>query len=184
MGETSGREARSVAHVPTVERPTMSDYGVPADPAGVLPWRWAQQRLADNKNYWVVTASASARPHAMPVWGVWLSETDRFWFSCSPKARKARNIAANPQCVVMVDDTVECISVEGRARIADQASDADAVDHAVANYVAKYWDDPAVHPEMERFVRSNAIAEVTPEVAFGIIEREDEFSQRATRWRW
>jgi hypothetical protein len=74
--------------------------------------------------------------------------------------------------------------VEGRARVVDQARDGDAIDHAVASYLAKYWDDPAVHPEMETFVRGHAIVEVTPQLAFGIIEREDEFAQRATRWRW
>lgn len=176
----------------------MSDYGVPADPAGALPWSWAQSRLVGNRNYWVVTASASGRPHSMPVWGVWLTETDRFWFSCSPNARKARNIAENPHCVVTVDDTVECVSVEGHARAAGPApvadadtdtdaaadADADAIDHAVTTYVTKYWDDPSVHAQMEAFVRSHTIIEVTPLVAFGIIEREDEFAQRATRWRW
>ncbi len=50
------------------------------------------------------------------------------------------------------------------------------------SYLAKYWNNPADHPEM--FVRSHAIVEVTPELAFGIIEREDEFAPRATRWRW
>jgi nitroimidazol reductase NimA-like FMN-containing flavoprotein (pyridoxamine 5'-phosphate oxidase superfamily) len=162
----------------------MSDYGVPSDPAGVLPWSWAEQRLVANKNYWVVTASASARPHAMPVWGVWLPDTDRFWFSCSPNARKARNLAENPQCVVAVDDTVECVSVQGRARIAGGRGDADAIDGAVDHYVRKYWDDPAVHAEMEAFLRGHAIFEFTPDVAFAIIERDDEFAQRATRWRW
>lgn len=170
--------------MPIAERPAMSDYGVPADPAGMLPWTWAQQRLVENRNYWVVTASASARPHAMPVWGVWLPETDRFWFSCSPNARKARNIAENPQCVVTVDDTVECISVEGRSTVADETGDADAISHAVARYVTKYCDDPTEHPQMEAFVRSHAIIEVTPERAFGIVERADEFAQRATRWTW
>ena len=170
--------------MPTVERPFMAGYGVPADPAGTLPWTWAQERLADNKNYWVVTASASGRPHAMPVWGVWLTDSDRFWFSCAANARKARNIAENPRCVVTVDDTVECISVEGHARVADQTRDRDAVNHAITSYVTKYWDDPAVHPEMETFVRNNLIIEISPEVAFGVIERDDEFAQRATRWRW
>lgn len=170
--------------MPSVERPDMADYGVPTDAAEALPWSWAEPRLVENKNYWVVTVSASGRPHAMPVWGVWLPETDRFWFSCSPNARKARNIGQNPRCVVTVDDTVECISVQGRARIADEASDADAIDQAVTTYVAKYWDDPTVHPEMEAFLRSHAIIEVTPDLALGIIEREDEFAQRATRWRW
>lgn len=162
----------------------MSDYGVPDDPSGALPWSWAQQRLVRNRNYWVVTASASARPHAMPVWGIWLAATDRFWFSCSPSARKARNIAENPQCVVAVDDTVECVSVEGRALIADATDDGHDIDEMVAAYLAKYWEDPGVHTEMEAFLRSHAIVEVTPDRAFGVIEREDEFGERATRWRW
>lgn len=162
----------------------MSDYGVPADPSGALPWEWAEERLVHNRNYWVVTASASARPHALPVWGVWIPDTDRFWFSCSPRARKARNIAENAQCVVTIESTTECVSVEGRARIADAATDAGAVDLALALYVVKYWDDPAVRAEMEGFVRSHALIEVTPERAFGIIERDEEFAQRATRWRW
>lgn len=162
----------------------MADYGVPADPAGALPWSWAQERLVRNKNYWVVTASASGRPHALPVWGVWLPETDRFWFSCSPNARKVRNIAENPRSVVTVDDTVECVSVEGRARIADPAGDADRVGPMIAAYLSKYWGDPGVHAQMEAFIRSHAIVELTPDRAFGIIEREQEFAQRATRWRW
>lgn len=170
--------------MPKVERPAMSDYGVPTDPAGALPWSWAEPRLVENKNYWVVTVSASGRPHALPVWGAWLVEPDRFWFSCSPRARKARNIAENPSCVITVDDTVECISVEGRGRVADAVIDADAIDEFVASYVSKYWTDPAVHPEMEAFLRSHAIVEVVPDLAFGIIEREDEFASRATRWRW
>ncbi len=162
----------------------MSDYGVPDDLDGVLPWSWAEERLVANRNYWVVTASAAARPSSMPVWGVWLPATERFWFSCSPNARKARNVAANPQCAITVDDTVECVSLEGTARLVDPAIDPEPVAAMVAAYLVKYWDDPAVHPEMEAFLRSHAIFEVTPLVAFGIIERDDEFAQRATRWRF
>jgi Pyridoxamine 5'-phosphate oxidase len=131
-----------------------------------------------------VTASAAGRPHALPVWGVWLPPTDRFWFSCSPNARKFRNITENPQCAVTVDDTVECVSVEGWARVADPADDADGITQMIAAYLAKYWADPGVHRQMEAFLRSHAIVGFTPERAFGIIEREDEFSRRATRWRW
>ena len=54
----------------------------------------------------------------------------------------------------------------------------------VSAYMTKYWEDPAVHPEMETFLRSHAMVEVEPVVAFGIIEREEEFAQKATRWRW
>lgn len=170
--------------MPVVERPAMSDYGVPSDPDGALPWSWAEERLVANRNYWVVTASAAGRPSSMPVWGVWLASTDRFWFSCSPNARKARNIGANPRCAVTVDNTVECVSVEGRARLVDPATERDAADEMVAAYIDKYWDDPAVHAEMEAFLRGHAMFEVTPLVAYGIIERDDEFAQRATRWRF
>lgn len=170
--------------MPTVERPAMSDYGVPADLDRALPWSWAEQRLVANRNYWVVTASAAGRPHAMPVWGVWLTDTERFWFSCSPNARKLRNIAENPRTTVTVDDTIECISVEGRARLADIDADASQIDAMVAAYLAKYWDDASVHDQMSAFLRSHAIVEFAPEVAFGVIEREVEFAQRATRWRW
>ena len=164
----------------------MSDYGVPTEAAGALPWSWASQRLVACRSYWMVTASAAGRPHAMPVWGVWLESTERFWFSCSPNARKLRNIAANPQMTVAVDDTVECVSVEGRGRIVDASDAADAalIDEMVAAYLGKYWEDPAVHEQMAAFLRSHAIVEFTPERAFGIIEREDEFAQKATRWRW
>lgn len=162
----------------------MAAYGVPDDLDGALPWSWAEERLTGNRNYWVVTVSGAGRPHAMPVWGVWLANPDRFWFSCAPSSRKLRNVRENPACVVTVDDTVECISVEGTARVVDPESEPDAVRRVVDPYLAKYWEDPAVHAEMEAFLRSNAIVEVSPLVAFGIIEREEEFGPRATRWRW
>jgi nitroimidazol reductase NimA-like FMN-containing flavoprotein (pyridoxamine 5'-phosphate oxidase superfamily) len=162
----------------------MAAYGVPDDMTGVLPWHWAEERLVASRNYWFVSASGAGRPHALPVWGVWLPTTERFWFSCASTSRKLRNVTANPRCVVAVDDTVECVSVEGRARVVDHAADPTAADAMIAAYLPKYWDDPATHPDMEAFLRSNTIVEVVPERAFGIIEREEEFSERATRWRW
>jgi hypothetical protein len=36
----------------------------------------------------------------------------------------------------------------------------------------------------EAFLAQNKVVEVTPERAFGIIEDEVDFSQRATRWVW
>ena len=37
---------------------------------------------------------------------------------------------------------------------------------------------------MQDFVLANAMFEVRPLRAFGIIEREDEFAATATRWTW
>jgi Pyridoxamine 5'-phosphate oxidase len=117
-------------------------------------------------------------------WGVWLTDDDQFWFSCATTARKARNLSENPQCAVTVDDTVECVSVEGVARRIDPEVDAAGFSRMVTAYLAKYFLDVSEHADTEAFLRSNAIFAVTPERAFGVIERADEFPQRATRWAW
>lgn len=162
---------------PRVERPAMEAYGVPSEPDGMLPWDWARERLVRSKNYWVVTANAAGRPHALPVWGVW--DDEGFGFSCAPESRKARNLAVNQQVVVAADDTVEVVSVEGVASpmASGQIQFADA-------YALKYEPDAVKREAMAGFVLSNLMFRVVPERAFGTIEREDEFAQRATRWAW
>jgi hypothetical protein len=100
---------------PIAERPHMPEYGVDTDQWEALPWSWAADRLERSRNLWVVTASASGRPQALPVWGVWDDAMPGFMWSCAPGSRKAANVAANPQVCVMADDTVEVVSVEGRA---------------------------------------------------------------------
>jgi PPOX class probable F420-dependent enzyme len=161
---------------PTGERPGMSAYGVDSPEWQALPWDWAGERLIANHNYWLVTANAVGAPHALPVWGVWDDDDLQFMFSCAPTARKARNIAANPRVAVTVDSTVECISVEGTAHLLE---DAVRIGTWVDRYVAKYGGEVA---GLGDFVRQHAVFEVRPMVAFAVIEREDEFATRATRW--
>ncbi len=162
---------------PRADRPMMRDYGVDTPEWRALPWAWAARRLVGNRNYWVVTVSAGGRPHALPVWGVWDDDDQRFAFSCSPNARKARNLAENPRAVVMTDDTVECVSVEGRAAPID---DALRKERWIARYLAKYQP---ISPELQGgFLRAHLFVEFVPERAFAVIEREREFATRATRW--
>ncbi len=166
--------------LPTTERPAMADYGVPEDLDGVLPWSWAEERLVASRNLWVVSASAGGRPHAMPVWGVWVPEDATFVFSCSPNARKVRNFVENPQVTVAVDSTVEVVVVEGTVRPVTAAS----VDVALDRYVEKYWETEQERIDGKGFVTSHDVWEVTPERAFGLIETEEDFARRATKWVW
>lgn len=159
------------------ERPAMHDYGVDEPGWEPLPWAWAAERLAGNRNFWVVTVSGDGRPHALPVWGVWDDDEHRFAFSCAPSSRKARNLRANPAAVVMRDDTVECVSIEGRAQ---RVEDADRRETWIARYLAKYT--PFQADLSADFLRANLLFEFVPERAFAVIEREDEFATRATRW--
>jgi Pyridoxamine 5'-phosphate oxidase len=163
---------------PIAERPHMPDYGVDTGDWLPLPWSWAFLKLDGGRNYWIVTASADARPHAMPTWGVWHDEEQRFAFSCGPRSRKAANLRANPQATIAVDDTVECLSIEGRAaRLAGARQET-----WIARYLEKYTP---LAPDLDAgFLRQNLMFELVPERAFAVIEREEEFAQRATRWRF
>ncbi len=158
----------------------MSDYGVPDDLDGVLPWSWAEERLLASRNLWVITATAAGRPHAMPVWGVWQPDPATFLFSCSPNSRKARNLAANPRATVAVDSTVEVVSVEGSVR----SREASAVAAGIDAYAEKYWETEQERTDGKAFVASHALYELVPERAFGIIETEEDFARRATKWVW
>jgi hypothetical protein len=157
----------------------MPDYGVDTDQWQALPWSWAAQRLVAARNYWVVTVSAAGRPHALPVWGVWHDGEHRFCFSCGPRSRKAADLAANPQVSVAPEDTVEAVSVEGVAAV---VQDEQRLELWIDRYLSKYRP---VSPDLSAdFIRENVLVEVAPKRAFAIIEREQEFSTRATRWRF
>jgi pyridoxine/pyridoxamine 5'-phosphate oxidase len=79
---------------PKANRLTVPVYERSAKNAGVLPWKWAADRLKKSRQYWIATTRPDGSPHLMVIWGVWLGES--FWFSTGAKSRKARNLAANP----------------------------------------------------------------------------------------
>jgi hypothetical protein len=77
----------------------------------------------------------------------------------------------------MIDDTVECVSVEGTAAV---IADEGRIEQWAARYIAKYR---SLSPDLTAdFVRQSLVVEFVPERAFAIIEREAEFATRATRW--
>ena len=159
---------------PRASRPHMPGYGIkgPDEGTGLLPWSWAADRLEASRNYWVTTLWPDGRPHAMPVWGVWDGEA--VWFSSGVRSRKARNLAADPRCVVTTEDAAEPVVVEGSAAI---VVDADAIVRFADLMNAKYQAGMTVE-----FLdpRVNATIRVRPCWAFGIAH--DDFTGSPTRW--
>jgi PPOX class probable F420-dependent enzyme len=151
----------------------MPGYGIaPADGGdGLLPWAWATERLTEAHDYWVSTVGPDGAPHAMPVWGVWI--TDRLVFSTGGRSRKARNLAAEPRCVVTTARTDEPVVVEGTAR---RLTDPDELAVAIAAYVAKYGSEPPDPDENPVFV-------VDAAVVFGLDAAEERFTTSPTRWQ-
>ena len=54
---------------PKASRPHMPGYGLPKTTKGLLPWKWAEQRLQKSHNYWITTVRSDGASHTMVVWG-------------------------------------------------------------------------------------------------------------------
>jgi PPOX class probable F420-dependent enzyme len=76
-------------------------------------WAAVAERLVEARNYWIVTVRSDGRPHAAPVWGVWLDGA--VWFSTDGASVKGRNLAARPEVVVHLESGDDVVIVEGRA---------------------------------------------------------------------
>jgi nitroimidazol reductase NimA-like FMN-containing flavoprotein (pyridoxamine 5'-phosphate oxidase superfamily) len=169
----AGERARKSPHrtvTPKAGRPHMPGYGVPRSRKGLLSWTWAERRLTGSHNYWLVTVRPNGRPHAMPVWGVWLDGA--FHFSSGRRSRKTRNLARNPRCVVCTDRAHEAVIVEGAAR---KVKNETQLARVARPYHAKYkpWTlDRELGP----------VYQVRPRVVFGMHEKR--FVSAATRWRF
>ncbi len=159
----------------------MAGYGVTDDPEGLLPWDWAEERLLASRNFWLVTASGDGRPHSMPVWGVWMPERQRWGGGFATSARKVRNMRANDRVVVTNEDSVNVVSIEGRA-MPIAGDEADPMIQAWAEkYRSEIGDDVDATAE---FMHQSSMWEIVPERAFGLIETPEQFSSAATRWAW
>lgn len=97
---------------PLISRPQFPE-GYLLDPKGLLSWEQVETRLVEARNYWLCTVRPNQRPHAIPLWGVWVE--GKLYFDGSPQTRHARNIAANPQVSVHLESGDQVVILEGTA---------------------------------------------------------------------
>ena len=88
-----------------------------------------------------------------------------------PPSRKARNLAADPRCVITTEDANEPVVVEGHAEVTD---DRDAIARVAGLMNAKYGGITG------EFLAANATFRVRPGWAFAIAH--DDFTGSPTRW--
>jgi general stress protein 26 len=144
-------------------------YGVPTSKQGLLAWREANKRFSDARNYWIGTTRSDGRPHAMPVWGVWLDE--KLYFGTDRNSRKSRNLLSNPYTVVHLESGDDVVIVEGKAAEVTDAALLDKIDAAyLAKYAMRLTDAPG---ELIVFAVSARTA---------LAWREKDFPKSATRW--
>jgi len=156
-------------------RPHMPGYGLPESKKGLLPWKWAEQRLRRSHNYWITTVKPDGSPHTMVVWGLWLHGA--LLFSTGRLSRKARNLAENQNCVVCTEHAHEAVIVEGITEVADVPVRREFL----KKYQPKYNFDMA-GMEKDILSKKEPVFAVRPLVVFGLYEKN--FVGSATRWKF
>lgn len=158
---------------PRASRPHMPGY-VSTSKKGLLPWKWANDRLRKSRQYWIATIRPDSAPHVMVVWGLWWN--NRFCFSTGSKSRKARNLETNTRCVICNEQADEAVIVEG---VAKRMRDAAEIRKFLSLYGRKYKMDFSEMAE-GMIALKEPVFIVRPRVVFG--QAEKTFSKTATRW--
>jgi hypothetical protein len=146
-------------------------------PGERLPWARVSEWLASARNYWVCTTRSDGRPHAKPVWGLWLDGA--FVFSTHPETVTARNIRANPEVTVHLESGDQVLILEGTAR---RISDRPLLERFGRLYEAKYrW--PICPEDVDPENPNSAYYLVRPRrsVSWG---SETEIGETITRWNF
>src|SRR5688572_23739410 len=92
--------------------------------ATAVPWAEVVRVLETSEIFWLSTVRREGRPHVTPLPAMWLD--DALHFCTGPDEQKARNLAANPECVLTTGSNAFRsgldIVVEGRAsRVTDES---------------------------------------------------------------
>jgi general stress protein 26 len=162
---------------------TELDQAFSDERAAPTPWSEAAQQLAQAEIFWLSTVRPDGRPHVTPLIAVWLDGA--LHFCTGATERKAKNIAANPKCILTTgcntyDQGLDVV-VEGDAvRVSDDAR----LQRLADAWEAKYGSDWHFTVRDGLFHHSGGDAlvyEVAPKTAFGF-GKGDTFSQ--TRWRF
>ena len=148
-------------------------YGIAAGEEGLLAWSWVGERMERSRNYWICSVRADGRPHAVPVWGVWLAEA--LHFGTNPASVKGRNLLRDPRVTVHLESGDECVVLEGVAETQVEPDRehfervADAYEHKYGGFRPRYPTGPGWFAVRHR-------------VALAWLEAD--YPNTATRWRF
>lgn len=153
-----------------------------------LEWARATKQLDDTspdqyRTCWLATTDPDGRAHLAGVGALWVN--DKMYFTSGPRARKSRNVAANPRVAMSVSLGDLDLVIEGTAtKVTDEATVADLAERyraqgwpakAEGTVITAEFSAPSAGPSpWELYV-------IEPETAYGVASAEP---YGATRWRF
>ena len=123
---------------------------------GHSPWSNVDARLRSARELGVATSSPRGRPDVTPIWFWW--DGGAVYFTCAAVARKARNVAHEPEVVLLNGDGADPIILKGRA---ERVTDGDELERVDRAYAEKYVD-PSTGERATIFVADDHVYRVRP----------------------
>jgi hypothetical protein len=103
-------QRKPIAHRPRIP----AGYGqVRSDtpPGTLLAWSTVEEWLLNARTYWLTTTRPDGRPHAVPLWGVWIGGA--LGFSTGAETATARNLATNASALAHPGNGDQVAIIEG-----------------------------------------------------------------------
>ncbi len=139
-------------------------------PGERLPWSRVEEWLIGARSYWICTTRPDGRPHAKPVWAVWIDGA--LLFSTSPASVTWRNVEAGSPIAVHLDSGDQVVIFEGSP---EPLSDQSLLERFVDAYERKYrWRMKVDDPDTPVFL-------LRPQSVLAW-DAGDSFVETATRW--
>jgi hypothetical protein len=157
------------------DRPHIPEYGIPETIEGILPWSHVAERMEKAINYWIATTDPECRPHATPVWGIWMDDT--FFFDGGPHTRRGRNLAANPAVTIHLESGSDVVILQGNA-LEVKGIQPELAQRLAKAYTLKYGE-MGYSPTSDTW-NEGGLYRTTIHTAFAW----SKFPKDATRWRF
>ena len=166
----------------STEPTTTLDQRYGESDATATAWRDAEDALTSAELFWLTTVRADGRPHCTPLLAVW--RQGALHICTGPDEQKARNIATNPQVLVITGRN----ELHGGTDIVVEGTAARVVDHHRLRDLAAAWEDkygPEWHFDVGdgSFIQGEnpgLVFRVEPTTAYGF--GKSPYSQ--TRWQF
>jgi hypothetical protein len=165
----------------------VAELMVESEGAAVTPWATVHALIADpgpTATPILSSVRPDGRPHAVPAWPTW--NNGSFFFSTGPGTQKRKNLAQNPNCVIVVALKGFDLIVEGEAR---HTTDPATLQRLAEVFNGHGWPvtvtDGSFEAPFGPLTTGPAqyeLWEVTPKVAFGI--PNDQSGNHPTRYRF
>jgi len=92
-------------------RPFIPGYNISDKKEGMVNWETVNLWMGESKNYWLSTTRSDYKPHARPIWGIWLD--DFFYFGGGSETKTVKNLQDSNHISVHTESGQNAVIIEG-----------------------------------------------------------------------